>query len=228
MSNESDSRLLGLKIAVVEDDATIRRLLEITLSASGAASVVSTGDGALALELLRRELPDVTLLDIMLPGLDGTSICRKIRADPGLSSSGVIMLTAKGEPEDIVAGLDAGADDYVTKPFSRSVLLARISAVRRRIETSAGEEFDGLLVDGSSHHAKLDGRTLSLTRTEWIILSKFTARPGRVYTRKQLADAVGGGDGERTVDVQIAGLRKKLGRWASHVETIRGVGYRVI
>ncbi len=228
MSNGSDNRLLGLKIAVVEDDATIRRLLEITLSASGAASVVSTGDGGRALDLLRRERPDVTLLDLMLPGLDGTSICRKIRADPDLSSTGVIMLTAKSESEDIVAGLDAGADDYVTKPFSRSVLLARISAVKRRTESSAGKEFDGLSVDGSSRLAKLDGQTLSLTRTEWIILSKFTSHPGRVYTRKQLADAAGGGDGERTVDVQIAGLRKKLGRWASHIETVRGIGYRAI
>ena len=142
----------------------------------------------------------------------------------------IIMLTAKSESEDVVAGLDAGADDYVTKPFSRSVLLARIQAVLRRLDRAQPwSELDGLRVDVSAGAATLAGATLSLTKTEFLYLSRFVAHPARVYTRRQLADIAGSsGDGERTIDVQIAGLRKKLGAWASHLETVRGVGYRVV
>lgn len=218
-----------LKIAVIEDDATIRRLLEINLAAAGCANVYPAQDGTSGLALVQERRPDIVLLDLMLPGLDGLSVCRRIRSDTHLASTGVIMLTAKGESEDIVAGLEAGADDYVTKPFSRSELVARISALRRRLAPPRIKDHDGLTVDESSMSALLDGRALSLTRAELAILSKFACHPGRVYTRAQLSQATNSTEGgERTIDVQIAGLRKKLGRWAEHIETVRGIGYRVI
>lgn len=200
----------------------------MNLSAAGCRNVFPAEDGESALALVKDRRPDIVLLDIMLPSLDGISVCRKIRSAPELASTGVIMLTAKGESEDIVAGLEAGADDYVTKPFSRSELLARICALKRRLEPPCVKDHDGLHIDGSSMSAVLDGRPLSLTRTEWTMLSKFACHPGRIYTRAQLSQAAGGSEGERTIDVQIAGLRKKLGRWASHIETVRGIGYRAI
>ena len=142
------------------------------------------------------------------------------------------MLTARGEEQDVVRGLEDGADDYVTKPFSRAVLLARIRAVLRRQDPlSGGRTLDGLALDEADFAARLNGETLSLTRTEFHILALLISRPGRVYTRQQIIDATQSEEKavtERTVDVQLVGLRKKLGDWAAaHVETIRGVGYRV-
>ena len=218
------------KIAVVEDDETVRNLLRMTLSASGYRRVVSASRGDDGLDMVVRERPDVLILDIMLPGLDGISVCRKLRQNPETAGTGVLMLTAKAETEDIVSGLDAGADDYVTKPFSRSVLLARIQALLRRLERpQTACELDGLKVDALAGSVTLGDTALSLTKTEFLFLSRFVAHPARVYTRRQLADIAGGsGYGERTIDVQIAGLRKKLGVWAGHLETVRGVGYRVV
>jgi two-component system phosphate regulon response regulator PhoB len=218
------------KIAVVEDDETIRKLLCMTLAGAGYSRVAVAARGDDGLEIAVRERPDVMLLDVMLPGLDGLSLCRRLRQNPETAAMAIIMLTAKSESEDVVAGLDAGADDYVTKPFSRSVLLARIQAVLRRLDRAQPwSELDGLRVDVSAGAATLAGATLSLTKTEFLYLSRFVAHPARVYTRRQLADIAGSsGDGERTIDVQIAGLRKKLGAWASHLETVRGVGYRVV
>lgn len=218
------------KIAVVEDDETIRNLLRMTLASAGYQRVVVASRGDEGLEMIARERPDVLLLDIMLPGLDGIALCRGVRRNPETAGTGVLMLTAKSETEDIVAGLDAGADDYVTKPFSRSVLLARIQALLRRVDRQQSAcELDGLKVDASAGSVTLQGTALSLTKTEFLYLSRFVAHPARVYTRRQLAEISGGsGDGERTIDVQIAGLRKKLGAWAEHLETVRGVGYRVV
>lgn len=219
----------SLKIATVEDDETIRNLLRMTLEAAGCRRVAAAARGDEGLKLIVREKPDIVLLDLMLPGLDGVELCRRLRAMKDVKQPGVIMLTARGESEDIVAGLDAGADDYVVKPFSRSVLLARINALMRRLEPASGRELDGLVVDGEAGSATLDGKALQLTRTEILLLARFTANPARVYTRRQLSEIAGGsGEGERTVDVQIAGLRKKLGAWARHLETVRGIGYRVV
>lgn len=218
------------KIAVVEDDETIRGLLRMTLSAAGFRNIVCSARGDEGFEAVIAERPEILILDIMLPGLDGISLCRRLRRRPECADIGIIMLTAKSESEDIVAGLDAGADDYVTKPFSRSVLLSRIQALLRRLERrSCADELDGLTVDAAAGSVMLNGAALSLTRTEFLFLSKFVAHPARVYTRRQLADIAGGsGDGERTIDVQIANLRRKLGSWARHLETVRGVGYRVV
>ena len=217
------------KIAIVEDDATIRNLLRMTLASAGFRRIVSASRGDEGLEMVLAERPDVLLLDIMLPGLDGIGICRRLRQRQD-HDLGIIMLTAKSETEDIVAGLEAGADDYVCKPFSRSVLLARIqSLLRRLLRTSSVCELDGLVIDAAAGSATLSGSVLTLSKTEFLFLSQFASHPARVYTRRQLADVAGGsGEGERIVDVQIAGLRKKLGDWAHHLETVRGVGYRVV
>ena len=216
------------KIAIVEDDETIRSLLLMTLRSAGFTRVVVSARGDDGYEMVRREQPDVLLLDLMLPGMDGLTLCRRLRSEKDVPNLGVIMLTAKSESEDIVEGLDAGADDYITKPFSRSVLLARINALSRRMESAAGRGLDGLVVNEAEGWAQLDGRVLALTRTELLWLSRFAANPARVYTRRQLSEIAGGaGEGERTVDVQIAGLRKKLGGWARHLETVRGIGYRI-
>ena len=219
-------------ILIVEDDPTIRCILEMALRAAGYEHVSTAARGDEGLDAARRIRPDLVLLDLMLPGLDGLTVCRRMRETPALAETRIIMLTARSEEQDIVRGLELGADDYVTKPFSREVLLARIRAVLRRQDAlSAGRSIDGLSLSEADFVARLNDETLSLTRTEFRILSLLASRPGRVYTRQQIIDATQSEEKavtERTVDVQIVGLRRKLGEWAAtHIETIRGVGYRV-
>lgn len=218
-------------ILIVEDDSTIRTILQMLLRSVGFTHVRSAARGDEGLDAIRREPPQLVLLDLMLPGIDGFTICRRVREDPTLADVRIIMLTAKSEDEDVVRGLELGADDYVTKPFSREVLLARIHAVLRRNDPlSAGRDLDGLRIDSRAGSATLNGELLTLTRGEFRLVALLASRPGRVYTRSQIIDAVQDEEKsvtERTVDVQLVGLRKKLGAWASHIETIRGVGYRV-
>ena len=169
--------------------------------------------------MIRREKPDLVLLDVMLPGLDGFSIARRVRESSELAATRIVMLTARTAPEDIVRGLDSGADDYVTKPFDRKVLLARVKAVLRRgLPVTEGVDFDGLRLDEPSRVATLRGKALDLTPGEFALLVRLVAHRGRVFVRPP---------DERTVDVQVAKLRQKLGKWADHIETVRGVGYRI-
>ena len=218
-------------ILIVEDDSTIRTILQMLLRSVGFTHVRSAARGDEGLDAIRREPPQLVLLDLMLPGLDGLTVCRRVREDPTLADVRIIMLTAKSEDEDVVRGLELGADDYVTKPFSREVLLARINAVLRRNDPlAAGRDLDGLRIDSRAGSASLNGELLTLTRGEFRLVALLASRPGRVYTRSQIIDAVQDEEKsvtERTVDVQLVGLRKKLGAWASHIVTIRGVGYRV-
>ena len=218
-------------ILIVEDDSTIRTIPQMLLRSVGFTHVRSAARGDEGLDAIRREPPQLVLLDLMLPGLDGLTVCRRVREDPTLADVRIIMLTAKSEDEDVVRGLELGADDYVTKPFSREVLLARINAVLRRNDPlAAGRDLDGLRIDSRAGSASLNGELLTLTRGEFRLVALLASRPGRVYTRSQIIDAVQDEEKsvtERTVDVQLVGLRKKLGAWASHIETIRGVGYRV-
>lgn len=208
------------KIVIIEDDATIRTILELALMGAGFRNVVSCARGDEGLKTIVREKPDLVLLDVMLPGLDGFAIARRIRETAGLSATRILMLTARTQNEDIVRGLESGADDYVTKPFDRQVLLARVRAVLRRgLPETEGVEFDGLSVDEVNRVARLRGEPLKLSAGEFDLLVRLVAHRGRILARA--AD-------ERTIDVQIVGLRKKLGDWASHIETIRGIGYRVI
>ena len=218
-------------IVVVEDDAVIRSLLEMNLAAEGFTKVTGCARGDEGLETIRRRRPDLALLDVMLPGVDGFAICRRIRETPALSGTRVIMLTARTQNEDVVRGLECGADDYVTKPFDRKVLIARIRAVLRRgTLVAADAAFDGLVLSEEGHSATLNGTELKLPLGEFRILALLAAHRGRVLARSRILDAVQSGDRfttERTIDVQIANLRRKLGRWADHIETVRGVGYRI-
>ena len=207
------------RILIVEDDATIRTILEMALMGAGFRHVSSCARGDEGLQEILRRKPDLVLLDVMLPGLDGFTLARRVRGTPALAATRILMLTARSENEDIVRGLEAGADDYVTKPFDRLVLLARVRAVLRRgLPETEGVDFDGLLLDEPNRLAKLNGEVLKLSAGEFDLLVRLVAHRGRILTRA--AD-------ERTVDVQVANLRKKLGPWAEHIETIRGVGYRV-
>lgn len=207
------------RILIVEDDATIRTILEMALMGAGFRHVSSCARGDEGLQEMLSTKPDLVLLDVMLPGLDGFTLARRVRGTPALAATRILMLTARSENEDIVRGLEAGADDYVTKPFDRLVLLARVRAVLRRgLPETEGVDFDGLLLDEPNRLAKLNGEVLKLSAGEFDLLVRLVAHRGRILTRA--AD-------ERTVDVQVANLRKKLGPWAEHIETIRGVGYRV-
>ena len=219
-------------IVIIEDDSAIRSILSITLKGAGFAIVKEAETGDEGLRLVKELKPSLVLLDLMLPGIDGFTVCKKIRESAETASTPVIMLTARSEEEDIVRGLECGADDYITKPFSRQVLLARIRAVLRRPQSRKDEsstEFDGLAISDDSHKVTLNGKTLDLTGSEYRVLSLLISRPERVYTRSQIIDLTQDPDKivtDRAVDVQIVGLRRKLGSWAKHIETIRGVGYR--
>ncbi len=220
------------KILVVEDDSSIRRVLVIALKSAGYEEIEEAATGPAALEKAFRFRPHLVLLDLMLPELDGLGVLKALRANPETSATAVIILTAKSEERDIVAGLDAGADDYVTKPFSKDVLLARMRAVLRKEAGAAAERLalDGLTLDDETHRVALDGEEVKLTLTEYRILETLLRHPGRVFSRSHLIDEISGGEKivtERTIDVQLVGLRRKLGAWAERIETIRGVGYRL-
>ena len=220
-----------MKILIVEDDPSIRRVIALALKSAGYETVeADTGNGGL--DAARTCRPSLVLLDIMLPGMDGISVCRALRADSGTKALPVIMLTAKGEERDIVAGLDAGANDYVTKPFSKEVLLARIRAALRRDAEAAASAIglDGLKIDGAAHQVFLSDEELKLTLSEYKILELLMRNRGQVFERSHIIDRISDGEKivtDRTIDVQIVGLRRKLGDWARHIETIRGVGYRL-
>lgn len=219
------------KIVVIEDESAIRRVIVLALKTAGYRNVLEEENGVAGYELVERERPQLVLLDIMIPGIDGIEVCRRLRANPITRDIPVIMLTAKSEEHDVVLGLDAGANDYITKPFSKAILLARIRAVLRHPESDVQTlELDGLTIDDSSHTISLNGVNLSLTLSEYRILELLLSNRNRVFTRLMIIDRISDEQKivtERTIDVQMVGLRKKLGDWASHIETIRGVGYRI-
>ncbi len=220
-------------ILVVEDEEDIRELVRYNLAKEG-YRVSVTADGEQALKSARAQLPDLIVLDLMLPGLDGLEVCRLLKADPRTQSVPVVMLTAKGEESDVVAGLELGADDYVTKPFSPRVLVARLRAVLRRKsretpQADAAIHVHDLVIHPGRHEVLVKGKPVSLTNSEFRLLHTLARRPGWVYTREQIVDAVHGEDypvTDRSVDVQVVGLRKKLGPEGDCVETVRGVGYK--
>lgn len=222
------------RILVVEDDEDILDVLRYNLEREG--FVVGTClRGDKVLESVARKRPGLILLDLMLPGLDGLEVCRRLRQDPTTARIPVVMLTAKGEEVDVVAGLEVGADDYIPKPFSPKILLARLRAVLRRRQAAPEPEaepvieIEGLVIDPLRHQARAGKRDLSLTATEFRLLYFLARHPGRVYTREQIVDQVKGEDypvTDRSVDVQVLGLRRKLGSHAQVLETVRGVGYR--
>ena len=222
----------GKKILVVEDDPSIRRVIGLALKSGGYSDVQEVEAGDVAVEVAFEWRPDLVLLDLMLPGLDGLGVCRQLRLNPETASIAIVMLTARGAERDIVAGLDAGANDYVTKPFSKEVLLARIRAALRKETACAADRLslDGLVLDDATHRVMLRDEELKLTLSEYRILELLLRNPGRVFERSHIIDRISGGEKivtERSIDVQVFGLRRKLGTWSRHLETIRGVGYRL-
>lgn len=218
-------------ILIIEDEQDIRELLIYNLQAGG-YNTLDSGDGKAGLEIARLKLPDLILLDLMLPGLDGLSVCRELERDPNTSSIPIIMLTAKGEEIDRVVGLELGADDYMVKPFSIRELLLRIGKVlKRHNRADTGECLSrhGITLDPGAHKATVDGINIDPTATEFRLLENLMRNAGKVRSREQLLDSVWGYHFEgyaRTVDTHMRRLRAKLGSAADLLETVRGVGYR--
>jgi len=222
------------RVLVVDDEDDLLELVRYNLVKDG-YDVECVGSGEQALRSVRGNPPDLVVLDLMLPAVDGLEVCRRLKADPATREILIVMLTAKGEEAEMVAGLERGADDYIAKPFSPRVLSARVRALLRREaarRTEAREttiDVHDLSIHPGRHEVTLAGRMLELTYTEFALLTFLARRPGWAFSRSQIVDAVKGADypvTERSVDVQVAGLRRKLGEHGHYIETVRGVGYR--
>ena len=221
------------RVLVVEDDRSLADVLAYNLRRAG-YEVLGADEGHAGLRTAQLHVPQVVILDVMLPGLDGHEICRRLRSDPKTRDVLILMLTAKTDEIDQVVGFSVGADDYVTKPFSVKVLLERVKALLRR--RSAGQSADddviasqGLILDRQKHQATLEGSPLTLTPSEFRLLETIMRRPGRVFDRSELIAAALGADSivtERTIDVHVRSLRRKMEAAAELIETVRGVGYR--
>ena len=221
------------QILAVDDEEDILELVQFNLIKEG-YQVFCAASGDEALKLADTHLPDLIVLDLMLPDIDGLEITKILKAEPKTKNIPIVMLTAKGEEADIVTGLELGADDYVTKPFSPRILIARVRAVlRRKIKEQPDDDLPTKIQNITIHPGRrevlVDGNQVQLTFTEFGILQFLARRPGWVFTRFQIVDAIRGDDypvTDRSVDVQIVGLRKKLGPAGKYIETVRGVGYR--
>ncbi|MDG2174793.1 MAG: response regulator transcription factor [Gammaproteobacteria bacterium] len=223
------------KIVIIEDEPDILEVLSYNLKREG-FEVFSAINGTLGLSIVEKELPDLVLLDLMLPGMDGIEICSTVKANPATQNTLIIMVTAKGEESDIVLGLGVGADDYISKPFSPKELVARVKAVLRRgvlVETTSQTdkvEVGQLVIDSTKYEVIIEGREVRLTATEFRLLHYLASNPGRVFSREQLLSRAMGDDVvvvDRNIDVHIRGIRKKMDMEPPLIETIRGVGYRL-
>lgn len=221
------------KILVIEDDRAISEILVYNLDKAG-YEVSLAIDGRDGINQAQLKLPDVILLDVMLPIIDGVEVCRRLRSKPETASAIIIMLTAITEEADQLIGFSVGADDYVTKPFSVRVLMERIKALQRRKTAKADDEDDvvtraGITLDRRRYRVSVDGQPVELTKSEFRLLDTLIRQPGRAFDRTELIDSALGEDTlvlERTIDVHIRALRKKIGSNADAIETVRGVGYR--
>jgi two-component system phosphate regulon response regulator PhoB len=222
------------RILVVDDEQDILELIRYNLSREGyQLDTVTTGEEAL--KIARDRVPDLIVLDLMLPGIDGLDVCRQLKSESRTGGIPIIMLTAKGEESDVVTGLELGAEDYMTKPFSPKVLIARVRNILRRKTRTAEEKevkmvvIEDMKIDPSKHKVTIGKEDIDLTATEFSLLMFLAKRPGWVFTRSQIINGVKGDDypvTDRSVDVQILNLRKKLGTMGEYIETVRGVGYR--
>ncbi|HVX16092.1 MAG TPA: response regulator [Pirellulales bacterium] len=220
------------RILVVDDEEDLLELINYNLSKEG-YRVTCVGSGEEAMREARANPPDLIVLDLLLPSVDGLEVCKLLKNDSRTKHVPIVMLTAKGEEADMVTGLELGADDYITKPFSPRVLIARVRAVLRRKNEAPSPDATirarELVIHPGRHEVLAAGKPLALTLTEFRLLHFLAQRPGWAFSRNQIVDAVKGDDypvTERSVDVQVAGLRKKLGEFGDYIETVRGVGYR--
>jgi len=227
----SEAEMDKQKILIIEDEADIRELLAYNLQKEGFATLEAE-DGRLGLTMARTHLPALVLLDLMLPGMDGLTVCRELERDSATAPIPIIMLTAKGEELDRVVGLELGADDYMVKPFSVRELILRIrNILKRQIKAESGASLarHGVTVNQSAHRTSVNGTDVDLTATEFRLLENLMCHAGQVLTREQLLNGVWGYQFEgytRTVDTHVRRLRSKLGSAADMIETIRGIGYR--
>jgi two-component system phosphate regulon response regulator PhoB len=220
-------------VLAVDDEEDILELVRYNLEKAG-FQVTTVLTGEKALKAARTDHPDIVLLDLMLPGLNGHEVCRQLKSHPGTHGIPIVMLTAKGEESDVVTGLELGAEDYIIKPFSPKVLVARLNAVLRRHRQPAPDHeaaisVHGITIDPGRYEVTLNGAPVVLTHTEFRLLHHLARRPGWVFTRDQLIEFSRGEEvfvSDRTIDVHVASLRKKLGEASGCIETIRGVGYR--
>jgi len=219
------------KILIVEDDPDIVEMIDYNLKKEG-YRIISVLNGEDAIGIAEKENPDLIILDLMLPEMDGFQVCKHLRSEEKTSSVPIIMLTAKSQETDKVVGLELGADDYMTKPFSPRELVARIKAVLRRYKDVLPKkriEVGSLIIDCLKHEVRVFGKEVSLTPTEFRLLEFMAQRPGRVLSRDKILDAVFEYDSDiydRTIDTHMKSLRKKLGKARNYIETIRGIGYR--
>lgn len=219
-------------ILVIDDEKDLIELLSYNLGKEG-YDVIVAHDGQSGLDVVKKHRPDLVVLDIMMPGLDGLQVCQRLRADPRTGRIPIIMLTAKATETDRIVGLELGADDYVTKPFSPREVIARLKAVLRRSSQPAEDRQlirnGELLIDLTGHEVTFRNGRVPLTATEFRILEFLASRPGRVFTRDEIIDAALGNDNavfDRTIDVHITAIRRKLGTGADQIETVRGFGYK--
>jgi DNA-binding response OmpR family regulator len=222
------------KILIIEDEPDILEVVRFNLEQEGFRVLVSR-DGNLGFDMARRESPDLVVLDLMLPGMDGLAICRRLKGDPVTGMIRILMLTARSDESDIVVGLELGADDYITKPFGTKELVARVRAILRRgpqreeVQGKPQIHSGGVSIDVERHEVLVDGEPVTCTATELRLLHFLASHPGRVFTREQLINRVIGQHAvvlERNIDVHVRSLRKKLGPHREMIETVRGVGYR--
>ena len=222
--------IFGAKILIVEDEPQINRLIELILLSDGFYNIKKSFDGAEALETIKSAKPDLILLDVMLPSLDGFSLCKKIKKDEYLKNIQVIMIKEKKMEEDIINGFESGAIDYISKPFSNKILLARVKAHLKNINFSS-YSYQNIKIDDAKKVVTIDNKEIELTNFEYKILKIFVSNVGVAFSRSQLLSYLRGDDGfdisERAIDVQILNLRRKLGNISSSIETIRGLGYRL-
>lgn len=227
--------MAGETILAIEDEPDVLEVIEYNLAREG-FEVLTSEDGEEGLEKIREEAPDLVLLDLMLPGVDGVEICRRIKSAEDTEPPAVIMVTAKDTESDVVLGLGVGADDYVTKPFSPKELVARVRAVLRRVPAETPDQDEvlergELTIDPRKHETRVDGEPIDLTATEFRLLQFLASHPGRVFTRQQLVSRVIGEKAyvtERNIDVHVRRIREKLDDREDLIETVRGVGYRFL
>ena len=221
-------------ILIVDDEEDILELLRYNLKSEGYV-VLAAQSGEQAIKVAKQSQPDLMVLDLMLPGIDGLEVTRYLRSNATTMEMPIVMLTAKGEESDVVTGLELGANDYISKPFSPKVLIARIRAILRRRSKDAGGDKEkmkqegNLLIDHKRHRVTIEGEEVELTLSEFELLSFLAEKKGWVFTRNQIVDAIRGENyavTQRSIDVIVVGLRKKLKQYASAIETVRGVGYR--
>jgi len=220
-------------VLVIDDEPELGRLIDYNLTKAGYL-VLTARDGEAGLAAARKHAPDLVVLDVMMPGLDGWEVCKRLRQEPSTAALPILMLTAKAEESDRVLGLELGADDYLTKPFSVRELAARVKALLRRAEATAAPaevlKAGPLVIDAGRRSVTAAGKEVVLTTTEFNLLRALAERRGRVVSREDLISLARGHDAtvvDRTVDVHVAALRRKLGKHGELIETVRGVGYRL-